>query len=32
MRVVEEYDTFSEVENMNSFNLFVLNVLIARDF
>ena len=30
--MVEEYDTFSEVENMNSFNLFVLNVLIARDF
>ena len=29
---MEEYDTFSEVENMNSFNLFVLNVLIARDF
>ena len=30
--MVEEYDTFPEVENMNSFNLFVLNVLIARDF
>ena len=30
--MVEEYDTFSEVENMNLFNLFVLNVLIARDF
>ena len=29
---MEECDTFSEVENMNSFNLFVLNVLIARDF
>ena len=29
---MEEYDTFPEVENMNSFNLFVLNVLIARDF
>ena len=32
MRELEEYDTFSEVKNMNSFNLFVLNVLIARDF